>query len=162
MTPDPKEVAAFEEAVWSYYQTLKDHGWSAPEEGDTSSSEALFWREPSGKYGVQQIEAAWWGWRLRGLKHPKKARRVVCAAIRAADGSLLLGIRHYDDSMVGQMRSRCDGLKFQQRSGDDQGFVDQHGVYMTREEAMQVAAAAGQLISDNIRSFSKLYSEDIY
>lgn len=59
---------AFEDAIWTYYQTLKANGWAAPEEGDTSSREALFWRTPAGKYGVQQIEAAWWGWKLKAVR----------------------------------------------------------------------------------------------
>lgn len=66
MTDHEAQRPAFEDAIWNYYQTLKANGWSNPEEGDTSSREALFWRTPAGKYGVQQIEAAWWGWKLRG------------------------------------------------------------------------------------------------
>ncbi len=58
------QITAFENEVWAYYQLLKAKGWSSPEEGDTSSREALFWRQPNGKYGVAQIEAAWWGWKL--------------------------------------------------------------------------------------------------
>jgi hypothetical protein len=62
------EQEAFEAKCWAYYQGLKLKGWSAPEEGDTASPEALFWREPSGKYGVLQIEAAWKGWLMaKGL-----------------------------------------------------------------------------------------------
>lgn len=54
----------FENAIWAYYQNLKAHGWSAPGEGDSSSREALFWKTPAGKYGMQQIAAAWWGWQM--------------------------------------------------------------------------------------------------
>lgn len=62
------ERQAFETAVWNYYQDLKAKGWSAPEEGDTASREALFWRQENGQYGVRQIEAAWWGWKMaKGL-----------------------------------------------------------------------------------------------
>jgi len=77
-------------------------------------------------------------------------RKVVCAAIRAADGSLLIGIRHYSADMIEQI-DRMEalqigaGLKFQHRHGDDQGFVDQFGIYMTRSEAYQVAKAEGQI-----------------
>lgn len=72
-------------------------------------------------------------------------RRVVCAAIRASEGSVLLGIRHYSADMHAQIAARRDGEKFKHRHDEDQGFVDQHGVYMTREEAYQVALAAGQV-----------------
>lgn len=100
----------------------------------------------------------------------RSGRRVVCAAIRAADGSVLLGIRHYSMDMHEQIETRRDGDKFKHRHGEDQGFVDQRGVYMTREEAFVVASCAGQVfdisscgqtvIDDGI--VGKLYSEGLY
>lgn len=93
-------------------------------------------------------------------------RRVVCAAIRAEDGSVLLGIRHYSQDMHDQIEARKDGHKFNHRHDEDQGFVDQHGVFMSREEAYQVAADAHQIIS--VTSCGKgldgmkLYSEGLY
>lgn len=98
-------------------------------------------------------------------------RRVVCAAIRAADGSLLLGIRHYSGDMVRQMTQRVDGRKFENRLDEDQGFVDQHGVFMDRFEAYRVALDAEQIINPNLCGFgidgtgvaaAKLYSEGLY
>lgn len=93
-------------------------------------------------------------------------RRVVCAAIRAADGSLLLGIRHYDRSMYEQLDRRMDAAKFIHRRAPDQGFVDQHGNYMTREEAYRVAKAAGQIIYPERCGKGldgpQLYSEGLY
>lgn len=71
-------------------------------------------------------------------------RRVVCAAIRGRDGSLLLGIRHYSRDMYDQIERRTDARNFVRRLGEDQGFVDQHGVYMTRIEAYKVAMDARQ------------------
>lgn len=52
----------FELRCWDYYQNLKAKGWSSPEEGDSTCRDSLFWQEPSGMYGVRQIEAAWRGW----------------------------------------------------------------------------------------------------
>lgn len=93
-------------------------------------------------------------------------RRVVAAAIRAADGSVLIGIRHYSRDMHAQIQHRKDGQKFVRRHDPDQGFVDQFGVYMTREEAYRVALAAGQIIRPDLcgRALDgpKLYSEGIY
>ena len=93
-------------------------------------------------------------------------RRVVCAAIRAADGSVLLGIRHYSRDMHEQIETRIDGAKFKHRHDEDQGFVDQHGVYVSREEAYQVAKAANQLYRPNACGEGldgmKLYSEGLY
>lgn len=102
-----------------------------------------------------------------GITLYRRVRRVVCAAIRAADGKLLLGVRHYSRDMHEQIAARRDGAKFSHRMDEDQGFVDQWGVFMGREEAMQVALAADQRV-DMWRcgygpaSRLKLYSEGLY
>lgn len=93
-------------------------------------------------------------------------RRVVCAAIRAADGEILLGIRHYSEDMHWQIEARVDGGKFCHRLDDDQGFVDQHGVFMNREEAYLVALEANQIryperCGEGLDG-PKLYSEGLY
>lgn len=102
---------------------------------------------------------------------PELTRRVVCAAIRAADGDLLLGIRHYSQDMHRQIRMREDGDKFVHRLDDDQGFVDQHGVFMNRHEAYSVARDAGQIVYPDKCGQApdwpgldgmKLYSEGLY
>jgi hypothetical protein len=93
-------------------------------------------------------------------------RRIVCAAIRAADGSLLLGIRHYSRDMRDQIEQRMDCAKFYHRLDEDQGFVDQHGVFLSRIEAYQVAQAAGQIFRPDACGHGvdgmRLYSEGLY
>jgi hypothetical protein len=93
-------------------------------------------------------------------------RRVVCAAIRAADGDVMVGIRHYSRDMHAQMHARGDGAKFAHRHDEDQGFVDQFGVYMSREEAYRVAFDNDQIIRPKAcgegLDGSKLYSEGLY
>jgi hypothetical protein len=93
-------------------------------------------------------------------------RRVVCAAIRAADGTLLLGIRHYSADMNRQLVMRADAHKFEHRHDEDQGFVDQHGIFMDREEAYRVARDANQIVRPNACGDGlegpKLYSEGLY
>jgi hypothetical protein len=93
-------------------------------------------------------------------------RRVVCAAIRAADGDLLIGIRHYSADMHRQIEQRRDGEKFKHRLDEDQGFVDQRGVWMSREEAFGVAARARQIWREEACGTGlngpKLYSEGLY
>lgn len=96
-----------------------------------------------------------------------RPRRVVCAAIRAADGEVLLGIRHYSADMHRQIGQRVDGHKFKHRLDEDQGFVDQNGVFMPRHEAYQVAWMAGQHINEDacgehLDGTPKLYSEGLY
>lgn len=89
-------------------------------------------------------------------------RRIVCAAIRnKRDGSLILGPRHFDATMR-------DAIKESKRmtwNNADQGFIDQHGKFLTREEAYMVANAAGQIISQvggDSANGGTLYSENIY
>ncbi len=95
-----------------------------------------------------------------------KERRVVCAALRSPTGDVLLGIRHYSKDMHWQIGRRVDGHKFHNLHDPDQGFVDQNGVYMTREEAWIVARDAGQLrypeACGNGLDGPKLYSEGLY
>ena len=98
--------------------------------------------------------------------NPTIDRTVVCAAIRAADGSLLLGIRHYSRDMHEQIAARKDGAKFMHRLDEDQGFVDQHGVFMSREDAYKLAHARGQIANHLACGQGldgpKLYSEGLY
>ena len=93
-------------------------------------------------------------------------RRVVCAAIRAADGELLIGIRHYSPDMRRQIEQRSDGAKFHHCLDEDQGFVDQWGRWLSREEAYEVAKANGQIVRpDQIPptlDAPRLYSEGLY
>ena len=90
----------------------------------------------------------------------------MCAAIRADDGELVLGIRHYSEDMHRQIEHRLDGWKFLHRLDDNQGFVDQHGVYMDRREAFLVAEAAGQIVypegCGSGLEGKRLYSEGLY
>lgn len=92
--------------------------------------------------------------------------RIVCAAIRAADGELLLGIRHYSTDMRVQIRMRTDGKKFMNRLDEDQGFVDQYGKWYSRADAYRIAASQRQIIDPSACGSGldgpKLYSEGLY
>jgi hypothetical protein len=89
-------------------------------------------------------------------------RRIVCAALRAADGDVLVGIRHYSTDMRKQIQSRADGDKFNHLGEEDQGFVDQWGSYMTRAEAYMVADKVGQIMNHEACTPGRLYSEGLY
>jgi len=69
-------------------------------------------------------------------------QRVVSMAACIVDGHLIVGNRHFCPIMRNTINSL--GIKYSPREGD-QGFVDQWGVYMSREEAWVVAKAAGQI-----------------
>lgn len=84
-------------------------------------------------------------------------RVVVCAAVLCPDKTLLVGPRHYDLVMLQQYR-RLE-LKFSE-SDCVSGFLDQHGEFLTREEAHELALKTGQIAAPTVTG--KLRSEDLY
>lgn len=96
-------------------------------------------------------------------------RKVVCAANRITmkDGQVitLVGIRHWDPLMREQANFR--GLTystFSEIAEEEQGFLDQWRVFMSREEDMQVVKEGGQPfdIERNGGSDDELYSEGVW
>lgn len=87
-------------------------------------------------------------------------RRVVCAANRYGDKLMLLGARHWDK----QMHAQADRIGFNRShyEQEEQGFIDQFGVFMSRSEAFQVAMAAGQIIRRVGGDEGTLYTENLY
>lgn len=85
-------------------------------------------------------------------------RRIVCAACISDKGVMVIGPRHWD--MVMHELNKSVGINAHTA---EQGFIDQRGVFLSREEAFEVATAAGQIRhkSGNPNS-KKLFSEDIY
>lgn len=87
-----------------------------------------------------------------------KNRRVVCAANRS--GSIILcGARHWDTVM----HKQAEAMKMSRtkRSMAEQGFIDQFGVFLTREEAFILAKEKGQ-IKGKPNVEGTLFSEDLY
>lgn len=85
-------------------------------------------------------------------------RKVVCAANRSVCGIVVCGARHWD-SVMHQQIELIGPDKFRQC---EQGFIDQFGAFMTREEAHAVATAAGQIIKRCGGDEHRLYSENLY
>jgi len=82
-------------------------------------------------------------------------RRVSMAA-NIVDGHLIIGNRHFCPLMGNQI----DLLGLDSHKHDirfDQGFVDQWGIYMSRQEAWEVAKAQGQI--KEVFEEGVLYSE---
>jgi len=103
----------------------------------------------------------------------KPQRRVVCAAIRNCKGDIICGARHYDDIMRAQVRAsknkrywkgylKVFGKYIYRYKRVEQGFIDQWGVYMSREEALEVAKAAGQMLRRCGGDRRELFSENLY
>lgn len=84
-------------------------------------------------------------------------RRVVCAAIRNMREDVICGARHFDDTMRQQIiMSAADW------SVAEQGFIDQYGEFLTREEAHKVATDAGQIVRRCGGDEGRLFSENLY
>jgi hypothetical protein len=86
-----------------------------------------------------------------------KNRVVMASAIISPYRDIIvIGKRHYDQ----EMQRQFDLLKIKKTAGWEQGFIDQHGVFMDRVEALHVAIVSGQLNGN--MSKGQLYSEDIF
>lgn len=90
----------------------------------------------------------------------KGQRYVVCAAMRhRVTGRIILGIRHYCPVMRQEMIA-AEGINHW-KSNCDQGFADNFGQFLTREEALKLAVKQGQIRSKE-QPDTRLYSEDLY
>lgn len=91
-----------------------------------------------------------------------KTRLVVCAANKYGD-RVFTGIRHFCPIMVKNMKD-YDIPLMRRLDGEIQGFVDQHGVFMDRFEALIVATEAGQInrYREKTTPIDRLFSEDLY
>ncbi len=85
--------------------------------------------------------------------------RVVCAAcLDHKTGKIVIGMRHFDDIM----RSQMDSTPGPSWAQSEQGFVDQRGSFLTREEALEIAQKEGQIIRRCDGDEKELFSENLY
>ncbi len=84
--------------------------------------------------------------------------RIVCAAIRHRDGTIVCGARHFDDVMRATIKKL--GLKWTEFI--DQGFIDSNSNYLSRKEAWVVADREGQIINRCGGDTDQLWSENLY
>lgn len=83
-------------------------------------------------------------------------QRLVSMAANIVDGHLIVGNRHFCPIM----QMTIDSLKLRDENhchNSEQGFVDQWGIYMSRQEAWHVAKEAGQI--KEVFTEGVLYSE---
>lgn len=106
------------------------------------------------------------------------APRIVCAAVRRTDGCIVAGPRHFDQTMWCQIlgvtpetfrgiqsggvgrEEDLPAVKLWQ--GAEQGFIDQHGNFYTREEAWRLAERGKQIAFDDDWQRGSLHSEHLY
>jgi hypothetical protein len=86
----------------------------------------------------------------------KNPRVIVFAAIRR-DGLTVCGARHFDSVM----RSQLVALNLTPH-GWEQGFIDQGGIFLTREEAYEIAKASNQIRYRCGGDDARLFSENLY
>lgn len=82
-------------------------------------------------------------WKDNNIKKPQQV--VVCAACRRGD-IILAGARHFDKVMLSQAKAIDGALRPGAGFEFEEGFIDQFGDFLTREEAMAIAIAAGQKV----------------
>lgn len=87
-------------------------------------------------------------------------QRVVCAANRhKRTGKIICGARHFDLIMHAQIKD--DDLDDWHDS--EQGFIDQWGNFLTRQEAFTIAKRQNQFNGQGApHADGILYSEDLY
>jgi len=68
-------------------------------------------------------------------------RVIVCAAMRKGE-IIVAGARHFDSVMRSQIKVMMLAIG---SASWEQGFIDQYGNFLTRQEAWKVADKAGQI-----------------
>lgn len=95
-------------------------------------------------------------WTKSGIEKPQQI--VVCAANRLANGVIICGARHWDKIMRAQAEAM--GVK---GGNEEQGFIDQFGDFLTREQAMGIVKQSGQRFDiDRNSGDTTLFSEGLY
>lgn len=87
-------------------------------------------------------------------------QRIVCAANKfegVGKTFIVLGARHYDTLMNEAIKRLPPGTYEK-----EQGFIDQCGNFLTREEAYMVAVGADQIIRRVGGDEGRLFSENLY
>lgn len=95
--------------------------------------------------------------------HDAWQRRVVAAANRYGD-VIVVADRHHSAFMNSQLKMLKEAGLITTTHTRDQGFIDNQGNFLTREEACIVAREAGQINQVRLKNnpFRELFSEDLY
>lgn len=90
-------------------------------------------------------------------------RQIVCAAIRFNGDVIVCGARHYDMIMHKVIANLYASKTHLDARSEEQGFIDNHGLFLNRADAFVVATEAGQIKhkTGNVNS-PTLFSEDLY
>lgn len=99
--------------------------------------------------------------RYPGAMREAKQQVIVCAAMRNKHGSVICSPRHWDSAArdAAWAQTSCPHSTWEKA---EQGFVDQYGTFLTREEAWSIAEKAGQIVRRCGGDGVKLFSENLY
>lgn len=89
--------------------------------------------------------------------------KIICAAVRF-QGKVWYGHRHHHalEAMKDELSYVMNRKQMiDQRTGSDQGFVTSEGRYVGREEALEIAKRAGQVVNSDTDG-QRLFSENLY
>lgn len=93
----------------------------------------------------------------------RSQERIVCAANRLKDGTILLGVRHWDTLMVETYKRLKVVETDLDRAGAEQGFMTNKRRFVTRKEAMVIAKEQNQIYDPKgTYDPATLYSECLY
>ena len=93
------------------------------------------------------------------LGQPVVAERVVCAANKFEDGTIVLGVRHGCEIMLASVKK----IGYKNLLKTEQGFYTNWQRFVTREEAMVIAREQDQLFRpEGTHNPDALYSECLY
>ncbi|MGL4585295.1 MAG: hypothetical protein ACRCVU_20250 [Flavobacterium sp.] len=96
---------------------------------------------------------------LRNEGHAVTAERIVCAANKCADGTIVLGVRHGCEIMLASAKK----MGYNNLLRTEQGFYTNWQRFVSREEAMIIAREQGQLFHpEGTHNPDVLYSECLY
>lgn len=89
--------------------------------------------------------------------------RIACAALRHPSGLILAGVRHFSPDMRAMIaRLEQTGITPESWNSAQQGFLDNKGLFLSREQAWRIAEAAGQIRPHPSVRPGTLHSEDLY
>lgn len=92
-------------------------------------------------------------------------RQIIAAACKYGE-TIIVGVRHYDKIMTSQLRMFPEDseVKMMNRGEVIQGFIDNHGNFLNRQEAMELVKSNGQPFYPirNSGNGKELYSEGVW
>jgi len=101
------------------------------------------------------------GWRWEIYNNP----RVVAGVANRYGSIIVMGVRHYSNNMRVALDTLGGADLLIEWAGEEnyeQGFVDQYGTFLDREEAWVLAEAAGQIRRRKNLPTGTLYSEHLW